>query len=89
MNGYKLLLVPEAMITQDQAERTAGQARVLAIFTSLGQGNYVGPFEVIADVAENRQLRMSRSLYETIEVVEPAHDPGYTPPGSAKPTATP
>jgi len=68
MGGYKLLLVPvdeidpswpgsplEALV---RAERGVSPLRA-------------GPFEVIADVGEDKRIRMSRALYDEIEVVDP------------------
>jgi len=58
---YKLLLVPEDSITMLSRGFQPQQAHVAA------SG---GPFEVIADVGEDRQLRMSRPVYDQIEVVD-------------------
>lgn len=57
--GYKLLLVPEADIAA----------------TASGDPNYVylsltGPaYQVIADVGADRKVRMSRPIYDQVEVI--------------------
>ena len=68
MSGYKLLLVPNDRI----AEPRAGQDTAMAwILDGIRDLTSTGPFEVIADVDEDKHLRMSRALYDEIEVVEP------------------
>lgn len=58
--GYKLVLVPDGDIVADES---GNECRVLL---SLFQDT---PYEVIGDVGPDRRLRMSRALYETVEVV--------------------
>jgi hypothetical protein len=68
MSGYKLLLVPDDRI----APRWPGQDTAMAwILDGIRDLTSTGPFEVIADVGEDKRLRMSRALYDKIEVVEP------------------
>lgn len=57
--GYKLLLVPEA----DIAASASGDPNY--VYLSL-----TGPaYQVIADVGADRRLRMSRPIYDRIEVI--------------------
>jgi len=68
MSGYKLLLVPNDRI----AEPRQGQDTAMAwILDGIRDLTSTGPFEVIADVGENKRITMSRALYDEIEVVEP------------------
>jgi hypothetical protein len=60
MDGYKLLLVPMRDIRL--LSRSIPQVAVVPGGAS---------FEVVADVGADRRLRMSRQLYDTIEVVDP------------------
>ena len=69
MSGYKLLLVPDDRIEQTEADKATGQAWVRD--HNRHGLSCQGPFEVIADVGEDKHLRMSRRLYDEIEVVEP------------------
>jgi hypothetical protein len=66
--GYKLLLVPLDKIADPRPDDDPATAWVLDGIRNLTSN---GPFHVIADVGPDRQLRMSRPLYEQIEVVEP------------------
>lgn len=59
MDGYKLLLVPMRDIRA--LSRGIPQEAVLGVGAA---------FEVIADVAADRKIRMSRRLYEQVEVAE-------------------
>ena len=61
-DGYKLVLVPADCI------RTHSPPGVLPAYVTVPQDVML---EVVGDVAPDRQLRMSRILYDTIEVVEP------------------
>lgn len=63
--GYRLLLIPDGQCGRHVDD--PGQAYVLA---GDGRGE-LGPFEFIAYVGEDHVIRMSRLLYEQIEVVEP------------------
>lgn len=63
MDGYKLLLVPMRDIRL--LSRSIPQEAVL-------NGGAVG--EVIADVAADRKIRMSRLLYEQVEVIDGCQD---------------
>jgi len=60
MGGYKLLLVPMRDIRL--LSRSIPQVAIPAAG---------GRFEVVADVGSDRRLRMSRQLYDTIEVMDP------------------
>ena len=67
MSGYKLLLVPDDRI----APPRPGQDKTMAwILDGIRDLTSVGPFNVIADVGENKRIRMSRLIYGEIEVVE-------------------
>ena len=66
MSGYKLLLVPADRIM----EITNSGGHCAAIADHTGELS-VGPFEVIADVGEDKRIKMSRPVYDEIEVVEP------------------
>lgn len=70
MNGYKLLLVPADSIEETEASKQAGQAYVAARHGG-EKRTIIGPFEVVAEVGDDRRLRMSRLLCDMIEVVEP------------------
>ena len=65
--SYKLLLVPEGQI-----EGLSRNPDPQTAYVNNGGLACVGPFEVIADVGEDRQLRMSRLVYDQIEVVDGA-----------------
>ena len=70
MSGYKLLLVPDNQIKESPADQLIGMAWT----TAAGRGHGLschGPFTVIADVGEDKRIRMSRQVYGEIEVVEP------------------
>jgi hypothetical protein len=68
VSGYKLLLVSNDRI----APPRAGQDKTMAwILDGIRDLTSTGPFEVIADVGEDKHLRMSRALYDEIEVVDP------------------
>ena len=58
--GYKLLLVPVENI------RTHSPAGVLPAYVTVSQDVM---YEVVGDVAPDRQLRMSRAIYEQVEVI--------------------
>jgi hypothetical protein len=61
--------VPDDRIEQTEADKMTGQAWVK---DRGGHGLACqGPFEVIADVGEDKHLKMSRAFYDEIEVVEP------------------
>jgi hypothetical protein len=65
MVGYKLLLVPVDEI--DPGYPGQEEAVVMA---EHGAGLLrAGPFDVIADVGEDKQIRMSRLVYEQVQVV--------------------
>ena len=59
-DGYKLILVPAENI------RTHSPAGVLPAYVTVSQDVL---YEVVGDVALDRQLRMSRLLYEQVEVI--------------------
>ena len=63
MSGYKLLLVPDDWIEQASSDA--------AYVMRQGRLGCLGPFDVIADVGEDKKITMSRPLYDEIEVVEP------------------
>ena len=71
MTGYKLLLVPEDQIIALSGDLP--QSATVEAQSSVCNCDrfWAGPFEVAGDVAPDRRLRMSRLLYDTIEVVEP------------------
>lgn len=59
--GYKLLLVPD----EDIAGRNTDDPGWVVL-------SLTGPYyEVIADVGPDRKIRMSRLLYDQVEVAEP------------------
>jgi hypothetical protein len=58
--GYKLVLVPTGNI------RTHSPRGAFPAYVTVSQDVM---YEVIGDVAPDRQLRMSRVLYEQVEVV--------------------
>ena len=58
--GYKLVLVPAENI------RTHSPSGVLPAYVTVSQDVM---FEVVGDVAPDRQLRMSRQIYEQVEVI--------------------
>jgi len=58
--GYKVVLVPVENI------RTHSPAGVLPAYVTVSQDVL---YEVAGDVAPDRQLRMSRVLYEQVEVI--------------------
>lgn len=67
--GYKLLLVPVGQITA-LSDGLPQQATVAAESSVCNCDNFwAGPFEVAGDLEPGRQLRMSRVLYEQVEVI--------------------
>jgi hypothetical protein len=71
IRGWKVLLVPEDSIHETAACKEAGEAYVAARHGGDAR-TLTGPFEVVGEVAPDGRLRMSRALYDTIEVVEPS-----------------
>jgi hypothetical protein len=67
VSGYKLLLVPDDRIAEPRQGQDAAAAWILDGMDLIS----AGPFEVIADVGEDKRITMSRALYDEIEVVEP------------------
>ena len=71
--GYKLVLVPADSIEETAASRERGEAYVAARHgyggRDAGTRTIMGPFEVIADVGPDRKIRMSRLVYEQVEVI--------------------
>ena len=63
--AYKLLLVPEDRV------RVTGDGKASIVTTDTGWEKLTGPFDLIADIPADGTIRMSRILYETVEVVEP------------------
>jgi hypothetical protein len=62
--GFKLLLVPETQVRVLQD----GKAGIVEFGT--GWERLIGPFELVADIPPGGSIRMSRLLYDTIEVVD-------------------
>ncbi len=66
MSGYKLLLVPVDEIDPSWP----GSPQEALVMAEHGDSPLrAGPFDVIADVGEDKQIRMSRLVYDEIEVV--------------------
>ena len=68
MNGYKLLLVPDDQVEESPVDQLTGTAWTVAAEHGRGLACH-GPFTVIADVGEDKKIRMSRLVYDEIEVV--------------------
>jgi hypothetical protein len=60
VSAYKLLLVPEEHIVAYRSEDSSQ-----ALLSLFGES-----YEVVADVGEDRIIRMSRLVYDAIEVAE-------------------
>ena len=68
--GYKLILVPSDSVEETAASKERGEAYVAARHGFAGgERTIIGPFEVIADVGPDKQIRMSRLVYEQVEVI--------------------
>lgn len=66
VSGYKLLLVPADHL--DPA--WPGSPEEALVMAEGGVSPLrAGPFEVIADVGEDKQIKMTRLAYEQVEVV--------------------
>ena len=67
MSGYKLLLVPE-----DELDASwPGSPEEALVMAKRGDSPLrAGPFEVIAHLSEDRQIKMTRLAYEQVEVVD-------------------
>ena len=63
--AYKLLLVPEGHT------RVTGDGKASIVTFDTGWERLTCPFEIIADIPADGTIRMSRLLYDAIEVVEP------------------
>ena len=67
--GYKLLLVPADEIIA-LTEGLRPMATVAAESSVCNCDRFwAGPFEVVADASADRKIRMSRLLYEQVEVI--------------------
>lgn len=69
LDGYKLLLVPAGEII----ELSAGLPQTATVAAESSVCNCdrfrAGPFEVVGDVGADRRIRMSRLLYEQVEII--------------------
>lgn len=67
--GFKLILVPVDSVEETPASKQAGMVYVAARHGG-AERTIMGPFEVVADVAADRKITMSRVFFEQqVEVV--------------------
>lgn len=59
--AYKLVLVPASMIDRSETDLQFGTASMTS----------PGPFEIVGDVSPDKVIRVSRPVYDAIEVTEP------------------
>jgi hypothetical protein len=67
VSGYKLLLVPVDELDPDW---TGPSEEALVMVGGGTRPLRVGPYEVIADVGVDKQIKMTRLVYEQVEVVD-------------------
>lgn len=59
--AYKLVLIPASLIDRSETDIQFGTASVTS----------PGPFEIVGDVGPDKVIRVSRPVYDAIEITEP------------------
>ena len=67
--GCKLVLVPADQVRKAEPGQAGTPAHGDWAWLASCEDWDVGPFEVVADIGPDRKIRMSRLLYEQIEVI--------------------